>query len=108
MTLEDSWVPSERFPGLMACDLSGSLYALMGETYGLAPVSATERLEPVAARSYEAEQLDVAEGCPLMLVERTAYSRDGIAVEYANDRHRGDRSSFVIRMVPDELLARAR
>jgi GntR family transcriptional regulator len=108
MTLEDSWVPSGRFPGLLDLDLSGSLYALMGGTYGLAPVSATERLEPVAARSYEAERLEVDEGCPLMLVERTAYAADGTAVEYAHDRHRGDRARFIIRVVPDELLARAR
>ena len=29
------------------------------------------------------------------------------AVEFARDRHRGDAARFVIRVVPDELLARA-
>ena len=48
MTLEDSWVPAARFPGLLDADLSGSLYALMRERYDLGPVTATERLEPVA------------------------------------------------------------
>ncbi len=43
-----------------------------------------------------------------MLVERIAYAADGTAVEFARDRHRGDAARFVIRVVPDELLARAR
>ena len=108
ITLEDSWVPAEHFPGLLEHDLSGSLYALMREHYELAPVSATERLEPVAARAHEAAALRVPEGSPLMLVERVAYAVDDTAVEFARDRHRGDRARFLIHVVPDALLARAR
>jgi GntR family transcriptional regulator len=107
MTLEDSWLPAARFPGLLERDLTGSLYALMRAEYGLGPATATERLEPMAARSYEADALEVAEGAPLMLVERIAYAADGTPVEFARDRHRGDAARFVIRVVPDELLARA-
>ena len=108
MTLEDTWLPEERFPGLLDRDLDGSLYALMEQHYGLAPVSATERLEPVAARVHDAQHLGVAEGAPLMLVERTSYAADGTPVEFARDRHRGDRARFVIRVAPDDLRARAR
>lgn len=108
ITLEDSWVPAEHFPGLLEHDLSGSLYALMREHYELAPVSATERLEPVAARAHEAAALGVPEGSPLMLVERVAYAAEDTAVEFARDRHRGDRARFLIHVVPDALLARAR
>jgi len=108
ITLEDSWVPAEHFPGLLEHDLSGSLYALMREHYELAPVSATERLEPVAARAHEAAALGVPEGSPLMLVERVAFAADDTAVEFARDRHRGDRARFLIHVVPDALLARAR
>jgi GntR family transcriptional regulator len=107
MTLEDSCVPAARFPGLLDEDLSGSLYALMRERYGLGPVTATERLEPMAARSYEADALGVDVGSPLMYVERVAYAADGTAVEFARDRHRGDRARFVIHVVPDALLTRA-
>jgi GntR family transcriptional regulator len=107
MTLEDSWLPAARFPGLLDRDLTGSLYALMRDDYDLGPVSATERLEPVAAHAYDADALEVAEGSPLMLVERVAFAADGTPVEFARDRHRGDAARFVIRVVPDELLARA-
>jgi GntR family transcriptional regulator len=104
ITLEDSSMPAACFPGLLDQDLSGSLYELMRDRYGLGPVTATERLEPMAARSYEADALGVEEGAPLMLVERVAYASDGTAVEFARDCHRGDRARFVIRVVPDELL----
>ena len=80
----------------------------MREHYELAPVSATERLEPVAARAHEAAALGVPEGSPLMLVERVAFAADDTAVEFARDRHRGDRARFLIHVVPDALLARAR
>ncbi len=108
LTFEDSWLPAARFPGLLERDLSGSVYALMRDGYGLGPVSAIERLEPVAARSHEAEALGIAEGLPLMLVERIAYAADGTPVEFARDRHRGDRARFELRVRPDEMLARER
>ena len=107
LTLEDLWMPAAPFPGLLELDLGGSLYRLMRDHFGLGPVSATEWLEPVAARRHEAEALGVAEGSPMMLVERVAWAEDGTPVEYSRDRHRGDRARFVIRAVPDELLARA-
>ena len=44
----------------------------------------------------EAEALHVAEGAPLMLVERTAYTRSGIPLEYARDLFRGDRTKVVV------------
>jgi GntR family transcriptional regulator len=106
LALEDSWLPAARFPGLLGRDLSGSLYALMGEGYGLEPVEAVERLEPVMARAHEAALLEVPEGAPLMLVERVARSAGGIAVEFARDRHRGDRSRFVVQTLPVTAHAR--
>jgi GntR family transcriptional regulator len=106
LALEDSWLPAERFPGLLEHDLGGSLYALMRDSYGLGPAEAVERLEPVVARAHEAALLGVEEGAPLMLVERIARDADGIPVEFARDRHRGDRSRFVVHTLP--VAARAR
>jgi GntR family transcriptional regulator len=101
LALEDSWIPKALFPGLIDLGLTGSLYDLMRDLYSLGPVRAVERLEPVLARAHEAEALDVPVGSPLMLVERTAYAADGTAVEFAHDRHRGDRARFTIETVAD-------
>ena len=106
LALEDSWLPAARFPGLLEHDLGGSLYALMHEAYGLGPVEAVERLEPVVARAHEAALLGLEEGAPLMLVERVARATEGVAVEFARDRHRGDRSRFVVHTLPVAAHAR--
>jgi GntR family transcriptional regulator len=98
LALEDSWIPTDRFPGFASHDLSGSLYALMRDEYGLEPVRAFERLEPVAARRHEARALEIAERAPLMLVERAASAADGSVVEFARDRWRGDRARFTIQV----------
>ena len=107
LTLEDTTLPSALFPGLLDRDLGGSLYALMRDAYDRGPASADERLEPVAARAYESEALGVAEGSPLMLVERVAFDAAGTPVEFARDRHRGDRARFHVRVLSEELLGRA-
>jgi GntR family transcriptional regulator len=101
LALEDSWIPAARFPGLLELSLTGSLYELMRDLYELVPVRAVERLEPVLARAHEASALEVPEGSPLMLVERTAFAADGTAVEFAHDRHRGDRARFTIEIAAD-------
>jgi GntR family transcriptional regulator len=98
LVLEDSWLPAEPFRALTASDLRGSLYAAMGSRFDAEPVRAVERLEPVLARAYEAGELGVARGAPLMSVQRTAWDASGRAVEYAHDLHRGDRASFVVEV----------
>ena len=77
--LEHSLFPAELFPGLLDCRLDGSLYELLEDKYGQRPHRARECLEPVIAGVREAEALEVDEGAPLMLVERTAYARSGRA-----------------------------
>ena len=106
LAIEDSWLPAARFPGLLERDLAGSLYALMRDGYGLEPAEAVERLEPVVARPHEARLLDVPDGAPLMLVERVARAAGRVPVEFARDRHRGDRARFVVHTPPVAAHAR--
>jgi len=96
MVLELSMFPAAMFPGLLDCSLDGSLYELLELRYGQRPHRARESLEPVTASAAEAEALEVDEGAPLMLVERTAYASSGRALEFARDLFRGDRTRLVI------------
>src|SRR6185437_14824576 len=83
IALERSLFPAARFPGMLEFRLDGSLYELLEVRYGLRPHRARESLEPVTAGVREAEALDVAEGAPLMQVERIAYARSGEPLEFA-------------------------
>ncbi len=96
LTLEDSWIPEQHFPGLAELDLRGSIYALMRDLYERAPVRVVESLEPVVAQAHSAAALGVGADSPLMLVERVAFDADDVPVEYARDLHRGDRARFVV------------
>ena len=96
IALERSLFPAARFPGMLEFRLDGSLYELLEVRYGLRPHQARESLEPVTAGVREAETLDVAEGAPLMQVERTAYARSGEPLEFARDLFRGDRTRVVV------------
>jgi GntR family transcriptional regulator len=96
IVLERSLFPAARFPGMLDFRLDGSLYELLEVKYGLRPHRARESLEPVTAGVREAEALEVVEGAPLMLVERTAYARSGEPLEFARDLFRGDRTRVVV------------
>jgi GntR family transcriptional regulator len=90
--VERSSFPADRFRSLLACDLTGSLYELLGED---APVRAVERIEPVLADAEDAAALGLRVGAPLMLVDRVAYDEAGLVVETARDVFRGDRTRIV-------------
>jgi GntR family transcriptional regulator len=94
--IEHSLFPARHCPGLLDSRLDGSLYELLEQNYGHRPHRAKESLEPVTAGVREAEALGIAEGAPLMLVERTAYTREGTPLEFARDLFRGDRTRLVI------------
>jgi len=94
--IEHSLFPARHCPGLLESRLDGSLYDLLDEKYGLRPHRAKESMEPVTAGVREAEALGVAEGAPLMLVERTAYAKSGTPLEFARDLFRGDRTRVVV------------
>jgi GntR family transcriptional regulator len=90
--VERSSFPADRFRGLLHCDLTGSLYELLGDD---APVRAVERIEPVLADADDAAALGLGVGAPLLLVDRIAYDEAGLVVETARDVFRGDRTRIV-------------
>jgi GntR family transcriptional regulator len=100
IVIEHSLFPVNLFPDLLACRLDGSLYELLEQRYGQRPHRARELLEAVVAGVREAEALDVEQGAPLMLVERTAYSAEGRPLEFARDLFRGDRTRVMVWTSP--------
>lgn len=100
LAVERSWLPTRLVPGLVERSLTGSLYELLAGDYGLAPYSAVEQLTPVLVGPADAELLRTGPDQPAMQVLRTAYTRDGTAIEHACDVFRADRVRFVVRRGP--------
>jgi GntR family transcriptional regulator len=73
--LDEIWLPGARFRGLSAERLDawhGPLYAMFETEFDTRMIRATERLKSVAADRAHARTLQVAEGAPLLLVERVS------------------------------------
>jgi GntR family transcriptional regulator len=82
---DEIYLPGEVFQGLtleMLQDWGSSLYSLFETRFGLRMIRAQERIRAVAADRAVAEVLQVAEGVPLLSVERVTYTYGDKPVEW--------------------------
>jgi len=96
LAIERSYFPAKPLPGLLSRDLTGSMHDLLA-TWNMDPETAVEYLEPTVAAGGDAELLQVPAGSPLMGIERTAFARGGVPVEYSRDLFRPDRVRLLVR-----------
>jgi GntR family transcriptional regulator len=84
VVLDEIWLPAGRFRGLNAERLAayhGPLYGLFESEFGTRMIRAAERLKAVGAAAPVASALQVAEGTPLVLVDRVSYTYEDEPVE---------------------------
>jgi GntR family transcriptional regulator len=77
VVLDDIWLPGTLFKGLTAerlAEYHGPLYGLFESEFGTRMIRAEERLRAVAAADVACVNLRIAEGTPLLLVERVSFS----------------------------------
>ncbi len=82
---DEIYLPGALFSDLTLDILMGaetSLYSLFENRYGVRMIRAEERLRAVSADRVSAGLLQVADGCPLLLVERVTFSYADKPVEW--------------------------
>jgi GntR family transcriptional regulator len=82
---DEIYLPAELFADLSLDILKqaeGSLYSLFEERYGVRMIRAEERIRAVSADRLSAEMLGIAEGVPLLSVERLAFTYGNKPVEW--------------------------
>lgn len=87
--LERIAVPATLFPRLalpLGRELPDELYVLYQERFAVTVARAEEKLRAVAADAVDAAALGVAEGSPLLEIDRLALSLDGSPVEWRCSR----------------------
>ena len=85
VVIDEIYLPGEIFQGLTSEVLqswNGSLYSLFETRFGLRMIRAQERIRAVAADRNASEALKVAEGTPLLSVERVTYTYGDKPVEW--------------------------
>lgn len=75
-----------------------SLYELLHERYRITLSHADQELEATTADRYLADLLEVNEGAPLLLIERTSFTPGGQPIEYVRSYYRGDRYRYHVRL----------
>jgi GntR family transcriptional regulator len=88
-------------------DLSGSLYRLLSERFGLVPTRALEEMEAAACGSREAKILNIRHGEPVLSIRRTTFDQHQRPLEYVESVYRGDNYVLSVELVADEQLNRS-
>ena len=98
MSIDISYLPARRFPGLRRNLQNASLYETLASAYGVELAEAEETIETVLAGAEDARLLGVDVGLPLLLVSRHSFDASGSPVEWARSWYRGDRYKIVTRL----------
>ncbi|UOE57395.1 GntR family transcriptional regulator [Bacillus sp. CMF12] len=94
--LESSFFTKKTVPDMSKLNEIGpiSLYDLLEQQFNVVITRAKEAFEPVLIRADESEHLQTKEGLPALLLERTAFDKEGNPVEFCRSIVRGDRCRF--------------
>jgi GntR family transcriptional regulator len=101
ISLEQAYLPAERFPGLLDKPLGGLLYPMLQVEYGLIPGEAVERIEVVGASENAARVLGVRRSEPLVYVERRTVDIGNVPFELSHDLFLADRVRIIVRAQAD-------
>lgn len=91
----NSYLPEKTFPGILSIDFSNrSLYQTFRQEFGIQILRVKRSIEAVSADETVAHLLEVEPGFPIMFLENTAYTKEGLPVEFYTAWRRGDKSRF--------------
>lgn len=102
IALENGWYPCSALPELDRRDLSGSLYAVFKDSYGLVIDSAEQTLWGESADATTARRLDAPLHTPLLVFRRISRAGEQL-LEYVVSRYRGDRYEIHMSLGRDGL-----
>lgn len=80
--LETLSLPEGLFPGLETGPIPNNLYSLFAVRYSVTIAHARERLKAVSLSTNEASLLGAKAGTPALLIDRIAFSLEGLPVEH--------------------------
>ncbi len=104
MALETALLPYRFFPNLMELDLNDkSLFQALEENFTVFLAYAIDSVELSTAGPYEAAELGIREGKPIVLNTRIVFSAEDIPIAFIRTIHRGDCFKAVVRCNRKEL-----
>jgi GntR family transcriptional regulator len=101
-------LPAHLVPGLLAYDLTASLYATLQQVYECPPLRSIDTLEAIGAPRDIADILGLRPGAPITLVRRVASTHNEVPIEMTEEYARSDRMRYQLQQWADPLLDRAK
>ena len=102
IALENGWYPQAALPDLDRRNLSGSLYEVLEQVYGLGIDAAEQTLWGESADTLTARRLDAPLHTPLLVFRRVSRAA-GRPLEHVVSRYRGDRYQIHMSLGRDGL-----
>lgn len=93
---ETSFIPFKVCPRLIEEDLSGSLFSILEEKYGLKISDANASIEAMLADECIAEMLQMGKNQPVIKVEQVTYLSDGRTIQFVESFSRGDKYKYYV------------
>lgn len=101
LSLENSYIPSFQCPGIERYDLTGSLYKVLSENYGILPKKANQSIEAGFIDKKTAKLLDVKPNTQALIIERVTYYGEK-PFEYVKSVYRGDKYKFYVDLYKND------
>lgn len=98
ISLQWAYIPCDMTPGINEYDLSGSLYYALKNGYGIELETADQTIRTRGVTLEEAGLLEIEEGDPVFVIERTSYDQNDMPVEHLHSLWRGDRYDLQVRL----------
>ncbi len=100
LAIETSHLRYEMCDGIEEYDFGDrSLYDTLRKDFDIRLSRAKQSVEATLADEFEAEKLEVEEGTPMLMTERTTYLGDEeTSIEYARSVYRGDRYKLFVEL----------
>ncbi|MCM3456648.1 GntR family transcriptional regulator [Heyndrickxia oleronia] len=96
IAIETSIVPVKLAEGLTKEDIQHSLYEFIEVKKGYPLGDAKQSIEAIAANKQTASQLDIPVDSPILQIERVAYLKNGVPLEYVRSQYAGSRFKFYL------------
>jgi len=101
LSLENVYIPFFQCPGIEHNDLTGSLYKVLFENYGISLKKANQSIEAGFIDKKTAKLLNVKAGTQALIIERVTYSNDN-PFEYVKSVYRGDKYKFYVDLYKND------
>jgi GntR family transcriptional regulator len=98
LSREVAWYNLAAAPALEEGDLSGSIYAFLGERCGVPLTHCDQTVEAATPTKLECELFGFEAPLPCLLIKRSSYTHGDRMIEYVEGLFRGDAYSYKLKL----------